>query len=93
MFLVWYPLLVRKSMRTLLQWPARAGARRVLRVELRLRPADSPVGMHGCGMLVLNTPWQLEQRLAGVPEWLAATLGESDQGTGMVDWLIPDAAG
>lgn len=91
-YAVWYPLLARKSVRRLLEWPRKAGARRVLQVELRVRPDGSPAGMHGCGMLVLNAPWQLDRMLADTPAWLARALAEGEAASGSVRWLVPDEA-
>lgn len=89
-YAIWYPLLARKPMRPLMDW-ARGAGRSVLRMELQLR-ADLPaLGMHGCGMLVLNTPWRLDEQMAATLPWLANVLGEDDGASARMDWLVADA--
>lgn len=88
-YAIWYPLLARKSLHTLFEWAQQAGPR-VLRLELRLRAELPAVGMHGCGMLVLNAPWRLDEALAGTPGWLATVLAEDAGAGGTLDWLVPD---
>ena len=91
-YAIWYPLVARKSTHGLLEWGRTAGPRRVLRLELQVRAAETRLGMNGCGMLILNTPWRLDEELAAVLPWLAMVLGENDTASGVLDWLVPDAA-
>ena len=89
-YAIWYPLLARKSMQPLLDWASGIG-RRVLNLELRLRAELPPMGMHACGMLVINTPWRLDEELAPTLSYLAEVLGEDAGARGVIDWMVPDA--
>ena len=92
-YAIWYPLLARKSTHGLLEWARTAGARRVLRLELQVRAAETRLGMNGCGMLILNTPWKLDAELASTLPWLASAFGEGNAGHGTMEWLRPDVGG
>ena len=86
----WYPLLSGDPHARLLRAVVAAGLTKVLRVELRLFPQDSPGGMNGAGMLVVNPPWQVDRQITRVLPWLRARLAPDGQGQGRVDWLIPE---
>jgi len=84
--LAWYPLARRGGAAAFLK-NCRAELRRpALSVELLIRPADSPVGMYGAGMLVINPPWQLDAALGEAAGWLATAFGP--QSRSRVDWLV-----
>ena len=79
-FVVWYPI---KEQRVSAAWHA-DWAREVLAPtlvsELWLYPRDSRVSLNGSGLLIVNPPWQIEERMR---EWLpelAASLGARDAG-------------
>ena len=71
---LWYPI---KDERTIDAWlarltsrlpkPADAPSTPWLICELCVHPPDSRVGLNGSGMLVLNPPWQIAERMR---EWL-----------------------
>lgn len=63
--LIWYPLLPAGHHRTLLSSLKESGIRKIWRSELLLRePGEQAHGMFGSGMLVINPPWGLDERLA-----------------------------
>jgi len=51
---------------------------------------DTPVGLNGAGLLVVNPPWQLDERLAAALPWLHARLAPGDHGRAGVAWLVPE---
>ncbi len=74
---VWYPI---KDERETASWTAafaRAIERETLASELWLYPRDSRVALNGSGMLIVNPPWQLAQRLAA---WLPELQARLDAG-------------
>lgn len=74
--LVWYPLLPAGHHQTLLDGLKESGIRKIWRSELLLREAGEQAhGMYGSGMLVINPPWGLDERLA-------ATMAEVTNGLG-----------
>lgn len=74
--LVWYPLLPEGGHRALLEGLRDGGLRKVWRAELdHHAPADKKRGMHGSGMLVINPPWGLDERLAEAMARVVPLLG------------------
>jgi 23S rRNA (adenine2030-N6)-methyltransferase len=68
-FVVWYPI---KEQRDTAAWQAewlRTIAAPTLVSELWLYPRDSRVALNGSGLLIVNPPWQTEERMrAWLPE-------------------------
>ncbi|SJN11311.1 Protein involved in catabolism of external DNA [Halomonas citrativorans] len=62
--LIWYPLLPAGHHHALLDGLKASGIRKIWRSELLLRaPGEQTHGMYGSGMLVVNPPWGLDERL------------------------------
>jgi 23S rRNA (adenine2030-N6)-methyltransferase len=76
---VWYPI---KDERDTAAWHAALAAELdcgLLAAELSLFPRDSRVALNGSGMLILNPPYQLAERMA---VWLPQLYAFLDQGHG-----------
>lgn len=85
--LVWYPLLPAGRDRALLEGLRDGGVRKIWRSELRLRePCEGEHGMVGSGMLVINPPWGLDERLEAAMAEILPLLGESSRHRG--DWWV-----
>jgi len=86
-FAVWYPI---KEQRVSEAWQAewtRAVAAPTLASELWLYPRDSRVALNGSGLLIVNPPWQIGERMrVWLPE-LAACLAVGDSGGTQVRML------
>jgi 23S rRNA (adenine2030-N6)-methyltransferase len=86
---IWYPILDRapslRFQRTLgaLEIPA------MLCAELGLYPYDGPPGLHGCGMIVINPPWRLDETLGRLLPELLDRLRVGDFGETRLEWLAP----
>jgi 23S rRNA (adenine2030-N6)-methyltransferase len=85
---LWYPI---KDERALAPWLERVRqgiAAPCLLSELWLHPRDSRVALNGSGLLVINPPYQFDQRLAQwLPQLLQALHGSSEGGSGS-RWLV-----
>ena len=44
----------------LLQQLENHAIRKILQTELCLYPDDNPAGLNGCGLLIINPPWQCD---------------------------------
>lgn len=74
--LVWYPLLPAGQHRDLLEGVREGGLRKVWRSELRLQESGAGQhGMYGSGLLVINPPWGLDERLAAAMAEVTPRLG------------------
>ena len=90
-YALWYPI---KQARALARFHRRAAAlsaKSALRIELLVRPDDSPLRMNGSGLIVWNAPWRLDEVLTPAVARLADALGEDGQGRSRIDWLRPPA--
>jgi 23S rRNA (adenine2030-N6)-methyltransferase len=89
-FACWYPLKAGLRAERFHAVMAQSGLRKLLLVELAVRPADSPLGLNGSGMLLINPPWQLDSELTPALEELRAALAPAGSGGARVEWLVPE---
>ena len=91
-YAVWYPIKLRSQVQPFLRGLQHggAGARRVLRAELLVRPDDSPLRLNGSGMVILNAPWNLDQVLREPLRAMAQLLSQERAATWRLDWLLRD---
>jgi 23S rRNA (adenine2030-N6)-methyltransferase len=91
MYCIWYPLTDRAGPLRFHRNLEHSGIRRILDVTLRVLPEDAVVGLHGCGLVIVNPPWQLDERLKELLPALHALLSPDRQGAASVEWLVPEA--
>lgn len=89
-FVLWYPIKLRHSMARQVRRMAALPMASALRVELLVRPADSPLRMNGSGVLICNPPWGLEPALKKALPELRRLLGEQ-RADSVVEWIKPPA--
>ncbi|MDS4030446.1 MAG: 23S rRNA (adenine(2030)-N(6))-methyltransferase RlmJ [Candidatus Contendobacter sp.] len=86
---LWYPILDRtpslRFQRTLQQLEIPA----MLCAELGLYPYDGPPGLHGCGMILVNPPWKLDETLGRLLPELLHWLRVGEHGQTRLEWLTP----
>ena len=85
-YALWYPIKLRRALQPFYRRAATLPAKSVLIAELLVRPGDSPLHMNGSGMLLLNAPFQLEEKLRPALHVLAKVLGER-QPRAHLEWL------
>jgi 23S rRNA (adenine2030-N6)-methyltransferase len=90
MYALWYPLMHRGVMRRFERLVAESGVRKIMRAELALHPETWTMTMRGCGMLIVNPPWQFEQTMRPVLKWLWEALSPAREGGVHLDWLVPE---
>jgi len=89
-YALWYPVKDRREVHRFHQALKKTGIRKQLLVELCLYPDDDPRRLNGCGLVIVNPPWQLDQQLAAAMEALAEHLARTDKPRITVDWLVPE---
>jgi 23S rRNA (adenine2030-N6)-methyltransferase len=89
-FACWYPLKSGPRVERFHAALMQSGLRKLLLVELAVQPADSPLGLNGSGMLLVNPPWQLDIELPAALEELHALLAPAGSGGVRVEWLVPE---
>ncbi|MGN8199623.1 23S rRNA (adenine(2030)-N(6))-methyltransferase RlmJ [Salinisphaera sp. RV14] len=73
---IWYPLLGARRHERLLASLRQSGIPKLWHSELRLGTPPAEYGMHGSGLVLLNPPWQLDQRLDDTFKTVAKLLGD-----------------
>ncbi len=89
-YLVWYPIKARSAIDRFHAELTMLGLPPTLAAEIITRSGDDPQTLNGCGLVILNPPWQLDAVLADMLPWLAAVLAP-EEGGARVDWLVGEA--
>lgn len=87
-YLLWYPLKADQTAEAILAQVTALGVPATLKVEMRVREAFTGGGLAGSGLIVMNTPWKLDQDLKLLVPALAHRLGLGRWGQGTVEWLV-----
>jgi 23S rRNA (adenine2030-N6)-methyltransferase len=86
-YAIWYPIMPKIAVALLRRRITDIGIRKVLCTELCVLPDDNPLGMNGCGMILVNPPFKLDEELRDTVPWLWSSLAETRQGRHGVEWL------
>ncbi len=87
-YCLWYPLKSGGLVNPFYAALKRSGLRRLLMAELWVRPIDTPLGLNGSGMIIMNPPWQLDTQLRAAYQELLPLLAPEGQGDLRVQWLV-----
>jgi 23S rRNA (adenine2030-N6)-methyltransferase len=85
-FALWYPIKAGAQSQRLNAALQASGLRKLLRLELTVRPADSPIGLNGSGLVIANPPWKFDGEMSEALDELHAAL--EGKGASRVDWLV-----
>ena len=86
-YATWYPIKLREQTRPFHRWFAAHKVSKTLVVELLRKPDDSALRLNGCGMVIVNPPWQFDQHLRRLMPVLQDRLKVSGPGQVRLDWL------
>lgn len=75
-FVVWYPIKHRAPVRMFFEALQQTPIRDVIAVEFLRRPDTNPIGLNGCGLVIINPPYGFEDEAAPILAACAAALGE-----------------
>ncbi|KAF5274736.1 hypothetical protein FQR65_LT16884 [Abscondita terminalis] len=88
-FAIWYPIKDRAMIERFEKKMIKTGIRRQLICEVCVWPDDTPVGLNGCGLLVINPPWKFSEDADEALQWLFPHLRMSENGGhAAVRWLV-----
>ena len=79
-YVLWYPIKEPKIVARFHRAIAETCHRECLIAEIMLREPRHPEKLNGCGLAIVNPPWQLEEQLAVVMPALAERLAEDSGG-------------
>lgn len=89
-YAIWYPVMSRSLVTRFHSAMAATGIRKILCAELCVEDADERTRFAGSGLLIVNPPWPLQDRLAESLPWLWDCLTHAGRGGTRVDWLVPE---
>jgi 23S rRNA (adenine2030-N6)-methyltransferase len=90
MFAAWYPIKAGPDWQRLHAGLKQSGLRKLLLLELSIRPADSPIGLNGSGLIVANPPWQFDVEMQAVSQELHRLLALEGSGGTRIEWLVEE---
>lgn len=85
-YAVWYPIKDRPPIDAFHQALAALPVSSILAAELLIHPDDYPARLNGCGLAILNPPWQIDDTLARLLPELHRRMVRSGGGA-RVTWL------
>ena len=85
-YCIWHPLTERAAPLRFRRSLERSGIRRVVGCTLSVLPDDTPAGMRGSGLVIVNPPWLLDERLAALLPDLHRLLVPEGTGGTTVEW-------
>ncbi len=89
-FAVWYPLTERARVDAFFDALIALAPPPTFFAEVTIAGEDAPMKMKGCGLAVVNPPWQIDQAVAPLLPLLAELLAQAPGGGGRLRWLVPE---
>lgn len=89
-YAIWYPVVLRQHSKRIVRGLIETGIRKILQIELAVRPDSDQRGMTASGMIVINPPWQLETQMKSVLPYLTQVLVPEGTGSWSVEWITPE---
>lgn len=90
MYCAWYPIKAGADIARLHDALVEADVRKSLVLELTVRPQDTPTGLAGSGLIIINPPWQFDARMQEVVPALHRQLSPVGAGRATIEWLIAE---
>ena len=89
-FAVWYPLTERARTDAFVEELTTLDLPPTFTAEVTIAGEAAAMKMKGCGLAVLNPPWQIDRAIAPVLPVLAELLAQALGGSGRLRWLVPE---
>lgn len=89
-FVVWYPVTERSRSEKFHQDLLALNPPPTLVAELQIAGDNSQIRMKGCGLLVINPPWQIESEIRGLLPTLVERLAVDAGAASRLSWLVPE---
>lgn len=88
-YAIWYPIKDQAHLQRFKRQLANLAANSILCVELAIAEINPMLPLSGCGMIIINAPWQIDKQLKNLLAWLQPLLTKQQGGFYQVVWLIP----
>ncbi len=90
-YAVWYPLTGRARVDEFLAAVLAQRPPSALAAEVEIAGEASSLKLRGCGLLVINPPWQFAETARAILSYLAEALAQAPGGGARVEWVVPPA--
>ncbi|MFT3831600.1 MAG: 23S rRNA (adenine(2030)-N(6))-methyltransferase RlmJ [Opitutaceae bacterium] len=90
-FAIWYPITKRAATAPLFLKLREQRLAPTLAAELRVQSEEAEIGLSGCGLAILNPPWQFDAATRPVLAQLARLLALDGAASFRLDWLVPES--
>ncbi len=91
-YAIWYPLTERARVDAFFAELLALPLPPTLELELTVAGEQSALKMKGCGLVVINPPWQFDGEARRMLDWLAGALAQEPGGRAKSRWLVPERA-
>ena len=88
-FVLWYPIKDARPVHAFRREVAELGLEKLLSAELLVK-APGSAGLSGCGLVILNPPYTLKDKLDLLVPFLAGRLAQGPGASSDVRWLAPE---
>lgn len=89
-FAVWYPLTERARVDAFCDELLRLNLPPTFVAEVTIAGENASMKMKGCGLLIVNPPWQIDREIAPLLPLLAEWLAQAPGGRGRLHWLVSE---
>jgi 23S rRNA (adenine2030-N6)-methyltransferase len=89
-YALWYPVIERGRNETLENTFKKSGITNVQLFELGIASDNSGRGMNASGMIIINPPWNLAEKMKMVLPYLVKMLGENGAGSFRIETLVAE---
>lgn len=87
-YILWYAIKDEAEAAAFVRDVAALALPRTLLVELRIGSLPGDARMSGCGLVLVNPPWRLDEELRALLPWLQSTLARGPGAGHRVEWLV-----
>lgn len=87
-FVIWYPLTERAKSEAFLAEFSQPGFPPSFVAEVAIAGEHSLRKMRGCGLLVINPPWNIDEQLRPLVDFLSRILAQDAGAGGRLQWLV-----
>ena len=89
-YAIWYPVVLRQQIKHMIKGLEATKIRKILQIELAVRPDNEQRGMTASGMIVINPPWTLEKQMEKILPYLTKILAPQGTGSYTLHWITPE---
>lgn len=87
-YAIWYPLKDKHYLQKFKRQLQTLAVNNILCLELAIDETNPMLPLSGCGVVIINTPWQIDNQLKTLLAWLWSVLAKQQRGFYQADWLI-----